>query len=368
MKIFIAHNFSDFSYAASSRALAVHLAERGHQVLFFSHETPVESPEVNGLDIHQWPEKRPTGWKSYMAAYTAMRSFKPNVVVAHAAALNVVGLVARICRVPHRYAYYHSAYEAGLMDIPYPKWIQMLLRHRKRFFYKCFNHFIAVSAFASRDIQHWFNISENQITVIHNALDDRWNHEQAGTKPAQPPVVFFLPGRLDKGKNIAAVVRGFLSFRGRNPNTLLQIAGAGPDAAWVKQVADNKTGVQYLGSLPYHDMDKMMQAAHVIVCSSLAEAFGMVNLEASMNATPVLASNVGGIPEVVKHEFNGWLIDDQTAAGWEQGFDKAFQVVTSMPEQYDQMRRNGRMIFESTFTREIQVRKLSKLLLNEGAS
>jgi len=65
MNILIAHNFSDFSYADTSRQLALHLSAIGHDVVFFSHSEPLEIPLTNRLNIFTLPENRPTGMASF---------------------------------------------------------------------------------------------------------------------------------------------------------------------------------------------------------------------------------------------------------------------------------------------------------------
>jgi glycosyltransferase involved in cell wall biosynthesis len=66
--------------------------------------------------------------------------------------------------------------------------------------------------------------------------------------------------------------------------------------------------IKYLGSMDRDDLVQWYQKAAVLVCPSLGESFGIVNAEALSCGTPVVATNVGGIPEVVHNYENGILV------------------------------------------------------------
>jgi glycosyltransferase involved in cell wall biosynthesis len=66
---------------------------------------------------------------------------------------------------------------------------------------------------------------------------------------------------------------------------------------------------------PYSEIPKYMAAADVFALPSLAESLGVVLLEAMACGLPIVASNVGGIPEVVTHNYNGLLVEPGDAEG-----------------------------------------------------
>jgi glycosyltransferase involved in cell wall biosynthesis len=71
--------------------------------------------------------------------------------------------------------------------------------------------------------------------------------------------------------------------------------------------------VHFTGEM--RDVSGLMQAADLLVLNSLQEPFGLVLVEAMSSGTPVLATRVGGIPEIVKDAENGWLIERGDTAG-----------------------------------------------------
>jgi glycosyltransferase involved in cell wall biosynthesis len=65
--------------------------------------------------------------------------------------------------------------------------------------------------------------------------------------------------------------------------------------------------VQWLGAMPQKELARYFAAADVFVFPTRDEPLGLVSLEAMASGTPVVAANVGGVPEIVKHEHNGLL-------------------------------------------------------------
>jgi L-malate glycosyltransferase len=59
----------------------------------------------------------------------------------------------------------------------------------------------------------------------------------------------------------------------------------------------------------------LLQAADLLVLNSREEPFGLVLIEAMSSGTPVLATRVGGIPEIVRDDENGWLVEEGDTAG-----------------------------------------------------
>jgi glycosyltransferase involved in cell wall biosynthesis len=67
----------------------------------------------------------------------------------------------------------------------------------------------------------------------------------------------------------------------------------------------------FLGGSPYSEMPKYMSVADVFVLPSISEGLGLVILEALASGVPVVASGVGGIPDIITHGYNGLLVEPQ---------------------------------------------------------
>lgn len=363
--ILICHNFNSFSYAANSVALAYELAAAGHQVVFLSHDAPEFVNELPpNLTVLRWPGNRPVGWQAFRFVQNVIRQYKIDTLLAHAAAFNVTGLAGRLLRVPNRFGYYHSIYASTVIDNAQSAFVTRIKKWRKRFFIHCYSHMICVSKHAAKDLQLHFDVPSNQCSVVYNSLADRGSNALL-SKVTPAPVTFFLPTRLDPGKNILSVIDGFIQFlQNSSVKARLLIAGFGLQEKIVEEKSLQSNGaITFLGFLPYQFIDEHIQAAHYVVCSTLQEAFGMVNIEAMMLGTPVLANATGGIPEIIEHKKNGLLVNGYSAEDWAHAFNEAMMVYQQQPSLYESMRQQARQDFCKRFQQQQQLAALQKILL-----
>ena len=96
--------------------------------------------------------------------------------------------------------------------------------------------------------------------------------------------------------------------------------------------------------LPIGKIREILSAATVFVCPSVYEPLGIVNLEAMACATAVVASDVGGIPEVVDEGETGLLVhyDASDPSGYETRLADAVNTLVADPERAERFGRAGR--------------------------
>jgi starch synthase len=182
---------------------------------------------------------------------------------------------------------------------------------------------VAVSAETRADVLRLFDVAPERVHVIHNGIDlDEYRPSvsppsaslaQWGIDPARPFVLFV--GRITRQKGIIHLVRAIETI-----DPLLQVvlcAGA-PDtpeigmemAHAVAAAQAVRAGVFWIDAvLPRAEVIALYSAAAVFCCPSVYEPFGIINLEAMACETAVVASSVGGIPEVVVDGQTGLLVD-----------------------------------------------------------
>ncbi|WCM60370.1 glycosyltransferase family 4 protein [Paenibacillus polymyxa] len=132
--------------------------------------------------------------------------------------------------------------------------------------------------------------------------------------------IVLFAGRLMPGKGVHRLLKALRHVVRACPDVLLLIAGSayyGHDrltpytASLHRQMRKLRLGkhVQFLDYVPHPALASLYQLADVTVVPSVKdEAFGLVNLEAMAAGVPVVASRIGGIPEVVQHGETGWLV------------------------------------------------------------
>ncbi len=179
---------------------------------------------------------------------------------------------------------------------------------------------IAVSQETKNNIIDHFNIQKKRIHVIPNGIDpDEYKPlknpnaiKNLGIDPEKPYVLFI--GRITRQKGIIHLVN---AIKYLNKNIQIILCASSPDTLsiatemeslikkakkvhpnihWIKNMVDRKTAVA------------LYSHASVFCCPSVYEPFGIINIEAMACETPVVATAVGGIREVVKNNQTGFLV------------------------------------------------------------
>ncbi len=148
--------------------------------------------------------------------------------------------------------------------------------------------------------------------VILNALPD------PGLEVA-PPVAPILvgAGRLVADKGFDVAIRALLAVRAQHPDAVLRLAGDGPARPELEALARRlgvDDGVELLGWVAPDRLPDVLAGASVVVMPSRwEEAFGLVALQAAQVGRPVVASDVGGVSEVVTDGVTGTLVPAEDA-------------------------------------------------------
>ena len=221
---------------------------------------------------------------------------------------------------------------------------------------------IAVSAGMARDVLASYpELDPARVHVVHNGIDSDVYApvaqtdvlERYGVDPSQPYAVFV--GRITRQKGLAHLLRAAKDV----PGQLVLCAGAPDTPEIAAQVDDLVTELQAARPgvvmiremLPKADVVQLLSHATAFVCPSVYEPLGIVNLEAMACGTAVVASDVGGIPEVVVDGETGVLVhyDQADPHGFEAGLAAALTGVLADPARAAEMGRAGRTRAVSEF-------------------
>jgi starch synthase len=205
-----------------------------------------------------------------------------------------------------------------------------------------------------------------RVHVIHNGIDTSLYAPASssdvlaryGVVPDRPSALFV--GRITRQKGLSHLLAAAASF---DPSIQLVLCAGAPDtpaiaaetAAAVAALSSTRSGVVWIQEmLPRVDLVQLLTHASVFVCPSVYEPLGIVNLEAMACETAVVASAVGGIPEVVADGVTGLLVPCAAVepSEFEDGLAAAVNELALNPARAAAMGRAGRERAEREFSWE----------------
>lgn len=182
---------------------------------------------------------------------------------------------------------------------------------------------IAVSEFTKKEMVEFYQADAEKIKVIYNGFNSRLYRpisDQEKIKQVlskydiKTPYIFYV-GRLEKKKNTARLVEAYAIMRQKFKDlkhNLVLIGKAGFGFDEIKYIIEEfnlDENVIITGWIPEADMPYIYSGAALFVFPSLYEGFGIPLLEAMACGTPIAASNIASIPEVVKN--SAWLFNPE---------------------------------------------------------
>jgi len=174
-------------------------------------------------------------------------------------------------------------------------------------------------------IQRTYRVADNRIRVIYNGMDPHpfinptpkfeviRRLRQAAAKSNEKIVLF--AGRLNPHKGITALLDSASQVLAKYPNVRYLLAGE-PDsrefAQKMQHMLNQHLGLRgkviLLGKIPRNQLAALYQIADLALVPSVYEPFGYASIEAMAAGVPVIASNVGGLAEIISHGRTGLLV------------------------------------------------------------
>ncbi|MEU2927981.1 glycogen synthase [Streptomyces sp. NPDC007251] len=322
------------------------------------------------LEVHCWGEGRGVGvvrhrpWSVLDGANDALRTFSVDLSIA--AALEgrelvhshtwYAGLAGHVAKLLHGVPHVVTAHSLE----PLRPWKAeqlgggyALSSWAERTAIEAADAVIAVSGAMREDILACYPaLDPAAVHVVHNGIDTRLYRPDHGTDaltrhgidPARPYVLFV--GRITRQKGVPHLLR---AVRDIDPGVQVVLCAGAPDTPEIdrefrelfEELSRVRAGVFWIPQmLPRPEVIQLLTRAAVFVCPSVYEPLGIVNLEAMACGTPVVASRVGGIPEVVDDGRTGLLVDVDD--DFEPGLARALDTVLGDPEAARRMGEAGR--------------------------
>ncbi|WP_444995804.1 glycosyltransferase family 4 protein [Aliikangiella sp. IMCC44359] len=162
-------------------------------------------------------------------------------------------------------------------------------------------------------LENMFAVNKNKISIVYNGIEAKPETEvsqyELNTEWCNQNIILFV-GRLVEDKNIPCLLRAVSEIKGISYQ--LKIVGDGPLRGSLEQLSSSlNINVEFLGER--FDVDNLMMSSKVVVLPSFREGVSNTIIEAMLNKTTVVASCVGGTPEIITHGTDGLLFKSDKA-------------------------------------------------------
>ncbi len=206
--------------------------------------------------------------------------------------------------------------------------------------------FFSLSRFIT-DLLQKEDISEENIVKVVNIPDINRSEKRISLKDDLPIITYI--GDLGKIKGVEMLIRAFNKL---DDKARLIIVGDGPERDKLEELAGED--VEFLGKIEHDAIHSVYQRSDVIVVPSLwPEPLSRVLLEAAYFGKPLIATNVGGSPDIVKDGYNGLLVESEV----EDMMDKLNYIVRNREKRLA-MSKNMKKYYDEELSDERVVKKI----------
>jgi len=177
--------------------------------------------------------------------------------------------------------------------------------------YRFVNKIVVNSQYMFNAIVNYYGIEPSKIGIIPNGVNfKRFSNQKKNMVLIGDPSILYF-GNLLARKGVDILIRAIAKAKAELPEIKLHLVGSGDLCGYLKQLALGEKidrQVVFWGSADYTLVPQYYKGADICVFPSRYEPFGIVILEAFASGKPVIASHVGGIPEIVSDGKNGVLV------------------------------------------------------------
>lgn len=287
----------------------------------------------HAIPVPKWGYLRSLHFGCYLAVRKMIRKIQPDIIHAQG--------TERWCAVTAALLPYPKVLTIhGFLRMIYP-----LMKMKPRYYWKTqtllerfaiprFDGIVAITNYTQENAKDLVK----QSWVVPNASDRRYF--EVAHNPKSPPIVLYV-GIIQKRKNHLGFIDAIAPLAEEFPFTLRICSRIDPDDPYTQEVlarGEQYPWVECVGNVSRNELVDELAGASILALTSYEDNCPMVVLEAMSAGLPVLASEVGGIPDLVKNGVNGYLCDPASAESIRNGLRKLLQD----PSHAKQLGDNGK--------------------------
>lgn len=220
------------------------------------------------------------------------------------------------------------------------------------------DHIIAISVDNYRQLGEYAEIAKNRLHLINNGIEiDRFldNHDKASIPVEKGDLVITCIAELHERKGHKYLIQAFQKLQQTIPRLHLVLVGRGPSEKDLKEQFRNVTNLHFLGWR--EDIPQILKASDLFVLPSLREAFGLVVVEAMASGVVVVATDNGGIKDIIENGKSGLLVPP----GNTERLVEAISTLLKNPDQKRDLERAALERVKTHFTAERMAEKTAEV-------
>lgn len=198
-----------------------------------------------------------------------------------------------------------------------------------------------------------YGLNKNKMIMIYNGVEDKINKSNLKLNWDGNKINLLFVGRLDRQKGLDLFLDVYEKMKLKNIH--LYVIGT---SVLDNNLPKNTEYVTYLGWVDSKNIDEYYQACDAVIMPSRWEGFGLVAVEAMKNSKPVLVSNRGALPELVKENKNGYIFQLENISILEM-------ILKNLNKEYlVTLGKGARQIYKNNYTADIFVIKILNIYKN----
>ncbi|WP_346353542.1 glycosyltransferase family 4 protein [Azotosporobacter soli] len=265
---------------------------------------------------------------------------KPDIVHCHSSKAGIVGrIAAKWCGVPVLFTAHGWAFTEGVTE-----WKRKMYKAIERVATSWSEKILCVSEYDRNLALTVMPKQADRLLLVHNGIGSLpiLKHRELNG-----PIRFIMVARFMEPKDQETVLRAVAQLKNEQIRFSMTFVGDGEKLEAAKKNATDLELNKYVTFLGARgDVERILAEQDVFLLISKWEGLPISILEALRAGMPVIASNVGGIPETVENGFNGFLVERQN----QQALVDCMKRFVADPNLIEKMGGNGRRKFEAEFT------------------
>jgi len=289
------------------KTLAQEFVKDNFNVIFIFDGRTEQIP-VNEKNIvyYTWPTKRPTKLTDFIFLFKIVKKHKPFLCISNFGSTNVMAIVSFLLNVENRINYVHTTISQLKMDSNSHFLKYKFLFYRKKMIYSLCTRLFTNSEGTKNDIWSNYSINKSKISVFPLLLKRSKKKRILNFEERRKEILII--GRLHHSKGHEVLIKQFKACLEKGLDLKLKIIGSGNLQSNLEKLVvdlDIESRVSFLGNIINIEIYKEYRSSLIHISSSVEEAYGLVNIEALREGTPIISTRTFGAKDILKEGYNG---------------------------------------------------------------